>query len=211
MTPMKLLLAALLTTIGMATAHAAPVAFSVSPVSFLPGAGYGVDANEVGGTLLDVSFTAAPGLQAFVLNAPGDSASFNFGSITLNEAGLINANETDSLGVLAVFLFAQPSAGAEAVTATGSAVTGLVGDLDIDLTIAWNPLDVAFGNGGLFRVTMDSVNFRFAGQTHDVDATIRLLSAPQPVNAPGTLALMGAALVAAAAALGRRRQLSVGA
>lgn len=194
---MKSLFATALTVFGLSSAVAAPVSFSVSPISFVAGAGYGVDANEVGGTLLDVSFNAVPGFQGFVLNAPADSASLNFGSVTLNETGLINANETDDLGVLALFLFQQPFAGAQAVAASGTAVVGLVNDLDIDLTIAWNPLNVAFGNGGLFRITMDTLNFRLSGQTRDVTATVTLLNAPQPIPVPGTLvlALAGLALV----------------
>lgn len=195
MRSLKSLLATALTVVAVGGASAAPVSVSVSPFSFVPGAGYGVDGNEIGGTLLDVAFAVAPGFQNFVLNAPGNSAGFNFGSITLNESGLINANETDDLGVLARFLFQQPFAGLETVTASGTAVVGLVNDLDIDLTIAWNPLNVAFGNGGLLRITMDTLSFRFSGQSRDLSATVTLLNAPRDVPAPGTLALVGLALV----------------
>ncbi len=184
-------------------AQAAPVPFQVSAFSFTPGAGYGVDASELGGTLLDVGFTTAPGLHNFVLNAPLDASTFTFGTITLQETGIINANETDDLGVLATLIFLDPFVGLRQLTAIGTATTGLIAGPDLDLTIDWAPLLVNFGNGGLFRLTMNSVNFRFSGQSQDVSTTVTLLRAPQMVAEPAPLALLGAALLAGA--LRRRR------
>jgi len=184
-------------------AQAAPVDFQLSPVTFISGSGYGADASEAGGTLLGVSFSATVGAINFALNAVNDSFLFAFGSVTLDESGLINASETDNLGVAATFAFADPFAGLRNVIASGSATVGLVGDPAIDLTIDWNPVDVSFGNGGAFRIEMNTLNFDSSGQTRTQAARITLLAAPVPVPEPATLALVAAAL--GGLALSRRR------
>jgi PEP-CTERM motif len=182
--------------------HSAPVNFDLSTQGFVAGAGYGVDNNEITGTLLDVLFEAAAGSTQSTLLNVGDSFSFNVGVITLRE-GFITDAETDDLGVLAVLNFVDPFAGLRAVVAEGTADVGFVGDLAVDYTINWNPRQFAFGDGGLFGLTMDSLSFRLDGGQRTQTATITLLAMPVPE--PGALSLAGIALLAAGAASRRRR------
>lgn len=189
----------ILLTAGAAVS-AAPVSFSVSPSSFTPGSGYGTGLGD-----LDVSFSANGAATSFTLANAGDSNTFKFGTVTFNETGLILPAETGNLGVSAVFSFLDPLAGLQSVTATGTAFVGLVADAAVDFTIVWDALTVAFGNGGSFEISMNSLSFSRGGQSLDQKATIKLLSAPTAaVPEPATLALALVAL-AFAGGLARRR------
>ena len=113
------------------TAQAIP--FDVS-ASLTPGSGYGVDTGsnpENGGTLLNVVFTNSGIPQSFVLNAINDAVTFNVGSVnfiepnTGNGANLgIKNEETESLNVLASFIFTNPLGTTQNLTATGVATIG---------------------------------------------------------------------------------------
>lgn len=182
---------------GLPGAWAAPVLFNVTSSAFFKGSGYGVDSLEADAlaTLLDVGFTPSGASQSFTLTNPLDSFSFAFGTITFNEGGLngVTAGETDNLGVAAVFNFSDPLNGLSFVTATGTASVGLVAGPGVDYSIDWDPITVAFGNGGLFSINLDDLSFSSSGEAQTQNATIRLLRAEE-VPEPASLALVALAL-----------------
>jgi hypothetical protein len=208
----------LLRTIAIPTAlafaalhiHATPV--SVSDFSFTPGSGYGVDADEGSGTLLDVRFlNSGFSAQSFALGAIGDSRTFDLGSVALREPnghGGILPGETNALDIAARLTFTDPFSSLIQMLVTGSATTGSVSDSGIDFTIDWNPVQVAFGSAGLLEIALNDLNFTGI-ETLTQTATITLLRTalvvtPQStVPEPGSLALMGAAF--AGLAFCRRR------
>jgi hypothetical protein len=182
--------------------HAGPVTVSVTTFSFNPGSGYGVDADESSATLLGVLFSSSVfSAQNFVLNAAGDSQTFNVGTVQLvepNSHGGIVANETDNLNVTADLTFTSPFGSLIQVLATGTAVVGSVSDAATDLTIDWNPIQAGFGSGGLLDISLNDVTFSGL-QTLTQTATVTLLNSPVAANSsqvpePGSLALAGVAL-----------------
>lgn len=123
----KFIAGALLTC--AASAMAAPVAFDVTAASLTPGAGYGVDAHENTGTLLDVLFTPGFSTQNFSLASVGDSFTFLVSTLDFRESngsGGILAAETDALGVTASLTFASPLGSTQTLTATGVATAGAI-------------------------------------------------------------------------------------
>ena len=124
--------------LAAAGAQAAPVAVAVSSFGLTPGTGYGVDADERNGTLLDVVFGSSFASQSFSLGAAGDFHTFAVGSWQLREPsgfGGVDAAETDNLGVAASFTFSSPFGSVVEVTATGTATTGPVTDAQADLLL----------------------------------------------------------------------------
>jgi hypothetical protein len=193
-------------------AGAGPVLFNITSAQFLPGAGYGVDANESSGTLLDVRFsTSAFTAQAFLFSLPGQSATFNFGTIDLEEPnanGGIVPNETDNLSVTAKLTFTNPTGVQQSVAATGVATVGLVSDSSVDYFVHWSPVTVLFGNGGSFDLSLSDMSFNDMG-TQFESATVTLLTLssevpPNNVPEPSSIALVGIAIGCAAAASRRR-------
>ncbi len=193
--------AALALVFGAATAaSAAPVSFTVTPDSFTPGTGYGTGVGD-----LDVGFAVDATPQSFSLASAGDAQTFKFGTVTFSETGFISALETGALGVSATFSFLDPLAGLKSVTATGTAIAGVIADAAVDFSIVWDTVTVAFGSGGSFEISMNSLSFSRSGQSLEQDATIRLLSAPTAaVPEPATLALVLVGL-AFAGGVARRR------
>jgi hypothetical protein len=197
-------LAAAAALVAAGAAQAAPTNFSVKAEDFFGGTGFGWF--DIFGTQLDVEFALTNGgFQTFALEV-GQSYSWTFGRVTLNETN-IQQGETDNLGVTAEFDFNAPLNADRQVTTTAQAVQGTVnGDNAADFTIDWQPLVVAFA-GGTFRISLNDLTFTQTGSQNQ-SATITLLSQTpsNPVPEPGSLALAAAALLGLGAASRRRRQ-----
>lgn len=202
---MKTFWKALLTasTVGLIAACplAGAVQFDITNATFSPGTGYGIDANESSGTLLDVQFpTGGFSPLSFNLTSVGQSYTFDVGNITLNEPnaqGGINANETDNLGVTATYTFVNPLGSTRTVSATGTATVGSVSDSFVDYVLTWTTLPIDFGTGGLFDLAMNQLSFATTSQmlTQQATITLRSLPATATVPEPRTIALLGLGLL----------------
>lgn len=199
-------------SIWAATGLAAATTFSVTGVSFTPGAGYGIDASEsLTSTLLDVRFSNASfAAQNFNLSNVGDSLLFGIGTVQLaepNSSQGIVANEQDGLGVTVTFTFALPGNATPFVVTTATATTGSVSDSGVDYVIDWAPITVDFGSSGQYSISLTDLTFNGAG-TQTQNATIRLLAldtntdsdtillqAPNGLPEPGGMALFGLGLL----------------
>jgi PEP-CTERM motif len=201
------------------SAQAAAVGFDISAASLTPGLGYGTDSGssgEQGGTLLGVAFTHIFAPQHFELSGAGASTSFDLATVLFYEPNTGNGNgnrgirsdEADDIGLVAGFSFVNPSISSPGLTAIVTATTGAVDDADVDYSIAWNPLEADFGNGGRYRISLNTLSFTNAESQQTLRATVELLSAPElrvaAVPEPGSTALVCAAL--GAAGLARRRR-----
>jgi hypothetical protein len=199
----------------------ATTTFTITNGSFTPGSGYGVDADESIGTLLDVLFTTTDTdiPLSFPLGPPV-SETFTFGTVTFREpdricpSGPCSTDETDNLGVTAHFTFTNPLGSIEDVTAAGTATVGTTNDIAVDYSLAWTPVIVDFGTAGQFKIELDTLSFtNNPGLPHEdstqlLGAKIALLSAAgdaATVPEPATLGLLALGLLSMGAATRRRR------
>jgi hypothetical protein len=213
--PLSAIAAALLLA---STAQAAAVGFDISAASLTPGSGYGTDNGsngENGGTLLGVAFTNIFAPQHFELASVGQSVSFDLATVRFYEPDTgsganqgIRNDELDGIGLVAGFSFANPSLVSPSLSAIVAATTGVLNDAAVDYSIAWNPLEADFGDGGRYRISLNTLSFTGTGSQQTLRATVELLSAPElrvvAVPEPGSFALVGAAL--GAAGLVRRKR-----
>jgi hypothetical protein len=218
-----------------ANAMAVPVTFSLTAASLTPSSGYGIDGNghtENHGTKLDVRFTATTAIGllnplSFSLSSVNDSRSFLVGKVSFLESsghGGILPAETNDLGVSASLTFEDPLGSIQTLTASGVATAGRINGNEplnggVDYSLVWATLtNIAFGTGGLFDISLNSLSFSFTGDPiKDLNATVTLRTLPstaltslppttlaQAVPEPASLALASAALLGVAAT--RRRK-----
>lgn len=211
-------------TLVAAASSASAIQFNLAPASFTPGSGYSIG-GDPSLTLLGVDFTAHTwSSQSFVL-ASGSSATFKFGTVTLNDSELVSGFsrigllEQDNLGVTANFSFTNPTSNSQVGNGTGDATFGLINPRsfslfgtttvleangEADFTISWEDTLVNFGNGGQFKIVMDDISFDANGQTVDQNYRIEMVTAPIPE--PETYALMLAGLGLVGFMARRRKQ-----
>ena len=211
MTMLKKSLLAL--SMSLAAGFAAATPFSISTVTFVPGAGYGIEAETSGNsTLLDVRFSnAAFVAQTFNLDNVGESRSFAIGTINFaesNNAQAITAAERDMLDVRVNFTFTLPGTNTPFVFTTGTAAGGSIQDTAVDYSLNWLPVTVNFGTTGQYSIGLSNLEFRNNG-TQTQNATITLLAADAAVAAvpePGSIALFGLGMLALGGLRRRQRQ-----
>ena len=219
----KLFAATAVATAFLAPAHATQ--FDVSDVAIsTPGGGYGVDAQENSGTLLNVVFDASlfTGAQ-FTLAAAGDFELFKVGTIkfaetdagTLNNKG-IRSQEQDGLGVVVSFTFSGQGFTNQTLSTVGQATAGLIKDVNgndiiVDYALSFDSINVLFGNTGLYSLALNPLSFTASGSTRNLFATVTLLNVDVEegnpngnVPEPGSVALLG--LAALGLAIARRRK-----
>jgi hypothetical protein len=204
----RIALAAALLTVT-AVVHATPGSFNVNLVSLAPGSGYGIDANEASGNLLDVRFSALTTPYAFTLSNPGDYFLFNVGTISFREPngnGGINGTEAGGdLSVSALFSFTNPFGGTQTLEAFAIAQTGGIVDPAVDFQLIWLPMTVPLSGGGSFSLALMPTAFNSTTQTQTLVAMIGLNAVTEnEVPEPASLALIGFAL--AGVSLVRRKQ-----
>ncbi len=207
-------------TLVAAASSASAIQFDLNPAYFTPDSGYS-NGGALSFSKLGVDFVADTTPRSFTLEVGDTAYSNTFGTVTLDDGEIFRrlgasficngsalpcvfTNETDNLGVTATFSFSNPLSGLQTVTATGTAAYGFINDAATDFTITWADKLVDFGNGGQFKISMDTLQFTFDGEVQDQTYNIEMVTAPIPE--PETYALMLAGLGLVGFMARRRKQ-----
>jgi hypothetical protein len=199
----------------VSSVQAAPVSFDISSATLAPGTGYGSDARsngqdgENGGTLLGVQFSSVFAAQHFVWSSVVQSFSFDVARVRFYEPdtgrggnrGIKATEEQNDLALIAAFGLTGPVVATPSLTAIVATAPGGLADEEVDYSIAWNPLELDFGQGGRYRFSLNSLSFTNTNSEQTLRATVELLASPglrvAAVPEPGSFALVGVALAGA--------------
>jgi hypothetical protein len=128
----------------------------------------------------------------------GDMLRFDVASIHFDRQAAMEdlLERTDGeLTLTASFEFANPVAGTLAVASRGMAFIRKMADSRGDLVLRWEPLYIAFGDRGLLGLQLEDLVLTDAGPKEQTAVLTLLQAAALPE--PGTLALIGLAVLAA--------------